>query len=102
MKFALPFEISFVFNYLESVTYFIWMSNAYQYLLVNHCPSFLGGGAFSTKNGVDPMGRSVEKPRTVEDVMDRSKPWQLSEVVDSVQCRLVNMPDSTDTSSKVC
>jgi WD40 repeat protein len=52
-------------------------------------------------NGVDPTGRSVEKPRTVEDVMDRTKSWQLSEIVDPVHCRLVTMPDSTDTSSKV-
>jgi hypothetical protein len=54
------------------------------------------------KIGVDPTGRSVEKPRTVEDVMDRAKSWQLSEIVDPVHCRLVTMPDSTDTSSKVC
>lgn len=53
------------------------------------------------KNGVDPTGRSMEKTRTVEDVTDRTKPWQLSEIVDAVQCRLVTMPDSTD-SSKVC
>ncbi|KAJ7977900.1 Topless-related protein [Quillaja saponaria] len=53
-------------------------------------------------NGVDPTGRSVEKSRTtIEDVIDRTKPWQLSEIVDPVQCRLVTMPDSTDTSSKV-
>ncbi|XP_027366106.1 topless-related protein 3-like isoform X6 [Abrus precatorius] len=52
-------------------------------------------------NGVDPMGRSVEKPRTVEDVIDRAKPWQLSEIIDPVQCRSVTMPDSTDSSSKV-
>ncbi|XP_047162512.1 topless-related protein 3-like isoform X1 [Vigna umbellata] len=53
-------------------------------------------------NGVDPMGRSVEKPRTVEDVIDRAnKPWQLSEILDPVQCRSVTMPESTDSSSKV-
>ena len=54
------------------------------------------------KNGVDPTGRNVEKPRIVEDAIDRTKPWQLSEIVDPVQCRLVTMPDSTDSSSKVC
>lgn len=58
--------------------------------------------AFSIKNGVDPMGRSAEKPRTVEDVIDRAKPWQLSEILDPVQCRSVTMPESTDSSSKVC
>lgn len=48
------------------------------------------------------MGRSVEKPRTVEDVIDRgNKPWQLSEILDPVQCRSVTMPESTDSSSKV-
>ncbi|KAJ1385596.1 WD40/YVTN repeat-like-containing domain superfamily [Sesbania bispinosa] len=52
-------------------------------------------------NGVDPMGRSVEKPRTVEDGIDRAKPWQLSEILDPVQCRSVTMPDSTDSFSKV-
>nr|POF11327.1 protein tpr1 [Quercus suber] len=36
-------------------------------------------------NGVDPNGRSMEKPRTMEDVTDRTKPWQLSEIVDAVQ-----------------
>ncbi|XP_019441183.1 PREDICTED: topless-related protein 3-like isoform X2 [Lupinus angustifolius] len=53
------------------------------------------------KNGVDPSSRSVEKPRTVEDAIDRTKPWQLSEILDPVQCRLVTMPDSTDSSIKV-
>ncbi|XP_061371961.1 topless-related protein 3-like isoform X2 [Gastrolobium bilobum] len=52
-------------------------------------------------NGVDPTGRNGEKPRTMEDVIDRTKPWQLSEIVDPAQCRLVTMPDSTDSSSKV-
>ncbi|GLT90187.1 hypothetical protein SLE2022_081330 [Rubroshorea leprosula] len=52
-------------------------------------------------NGVDPMGRSVEKPRTLDDAMDKTKPWQLAEIVDPVQCRLVTLPESTDASSKV-
>ncbi|EXB56799.1 Topless-related protein 3 [Morus notabilis] len=52
-------------------------------------------------NGVDPMVRGVEKPRTVDDVSDKAKPWQLTEILDPAQCRLVTMPDSTDTSSKV-
>ncbi|KAL5135926.1 Topless-related protein 3 [Glycine soja] len=52
-------------------------------------------------NGVDTTGQNAEKPRTVEDGVDRAKPWQLSEIVDAVQCRLVTMPDSTDSSSKV-
>lgn len=48
------------------------------------------------------MGRGMEKPRAVEDMVEKSKPWQLTEIVDTVQCRLVTMPDSGDTSSKVC
>lgn len=48
------------------------------------------------------MVRGVEKPRTVDDVSDKAKPWQLTEILDPAQCRLVTMPDSTDTSSKVC
>ncbi|KAL2661263.1 hypothetical protein AAZX31_03G213500 [Glycine max] len=55
----------------------------------------------AVKNGVDTTGQNAEKPRTVEDGVDRAKPWQLSEIVDAVQCRLVTMPDSTDSSSKV-
>ncbi|KAE9615942.1 putative transcription factor WD40-like family [Lupinus albus] len=52
-------------------------------------------------NGVDPLGRNLEKPRIVEDVIDRPKSWQLSEIVDPVQCRLAAMPDNIDPSSKV-
>ncbi|GMY21830.1 topless-related protein 3-like isoform X2 [Fagus crenata] len=52
-------------------------------------------------NGVETTGRSMEKPRTMEDVTDRTKAWQLSEIVDAVQCRLVSMPEGTDSSSKV-
>ncbi|KAE8678115.1 Topless-related protein 2 [Hibiscus syriacus] len=55
----------------------------------------------SPKNGVDPLGRSVEKPRVADDAIDKPKAWQLAEVVDSAQCRLVTLPDSTEASSKV-
>ncbi|KAL5068780.1 hypothetical protein RYX36_019667 [Vicia faba] len=51
-------------------------------------------------NGVDPMSRSVEKSRIVEDASDRTKPWQLSEILDPVQCRSVTLPDNTDSFSK--
>ncbi|KAL7003125.1 Topless-related protein 3, partial [Sarracenia purpurea var. burkii] len=47
-------------------------------------------------NGVDPMARSMEKPRSLEDVNDKTKPGQLAEIIDPVQCRVVAMPDSTD------
>ena len=33
------------------------------------------------KNEVDTTGQNAEKPRTVEDGVDRAKPWQLSEIV---------------------
>ncbi|XP_043815134.1 topless-related protein 3 isoform X2 [Manihot esculenta] len=52
-------------------------------------------------NGVDNLNRSMDKPRTVDDVIDKSKPWQLAEIVDPGDCRLVTLPDSTNTSSKV-
>ncbi|KAK4746150.1 hypothetical protein SAY87_012462 [Trapa incisa] len=52
-------------------------------------------------NGVDPIVRGMEKPRIVEEVVDKAKPWQLTEIVDTVQCQLVTMPDTTDTSVKV-
>ncbi|KAL8553899.1 hypothetical protein ACS0TY_002242 [Phlomoides rotata] len=52
-------------------------------------------------NGVDSMARSMEKPRVLDDVNDKVKPWQLTEIVDPVQCRMVTMPDSTDAAIKV-
>lgn len=60
---------------------------------------FLSNG-FLFKNGVDPASRNLEKPRTVDDI-DKTKPWQLTEIAESGQCRLVTLPDNTDTSSKV-
>ncbi|XP_007035675.2 PREDICTED: topless-related protein 2 isoform X3 [Theobroma cacao] len=52
-------------------------------------------------NGVEPMSRGIEKPRTLEDVSDKTKPWELTEIVDPSQCRTVTMPDNLDTASKV-
>ncbi|KAK6930217.1 WD40 repeat [Dillenia turbinata] len=52
-------------------------------------------------NGVDPIARSLEKPRVMEDASDKSKPWELTEIVEPIQCRVVTMPDSTDPNSKV-
>ncbi|KAE8684086.1 Protein TOPLESS [Hibiscus syriacus] len=51
--------------------------------------------------GVDPLGRSVEKPRVTDDAIEKAKAWQLAEIVDSAQCRLVTLPESTEASSKV-
>lgn len=44
----------------------------------------------------------MEKPRNLEDVTDKMKPVQLTEIVDAAQCRLVTLPDSADASNKVC
>ncbi|GMH10438.1 hypothetical protein Nepgr_012279 [Nepenthes gracilis] len=52
------------------------------------------------KSGVDATTRSIEKPRTMDDATD-IKPWQLTEIVDPVQCRLVTLPDVSDSVSKV-
>ncbi|KAE9465882.1 hypothetical protein C3L33_02208, partial [Rhododendron williamsianum] len=43
------------------------------------------------------MARSMEKPKTLDDVTDKSKPWKVAET----QCQLVVMPDSTDEAHKV-
>ncbi|KAK1547905.1 hypothetical protein Q3G72_010507 [Acer saccharum] len=54
-------------------------------------------------NGVDPSNRNMEKPRTMDDVnvIEKTKHWQLAEIAESGQCRLVTLPESTDSSSKV-
>ncbi|GFY94903.1 TOPLESS-related 2 [Actinidia rufa] len=52
-------------------------------------------------NGVDPVARSIEKARSLDDLTDKPKPWQLAEITDSIQCRLVALPDSTDAANKV-
>ncbi|KAE8725524.1 Topless-related protein 2 [Hibiscus syriacus] len=52
-------------------------------------------------NGVDPLGRSVKKPRVMDDAIDKAKAWQLAEIMDSAQYRLVTLPESTEASSKV-
>ncbi|CAL5413645.1 unnamed protein product [Camellia sinensis] len=53
------------------------------------------------KNGVDPMDRNMEKPKTLDDVTDKTKPWQLAEIIDPAQCRQVTMPDNMDAVNKV-
>ncbi|XVF28270.1 hypothetical protein REPUB_Repub15cG0015300 [Reevesia pubescens] len=52
-------------------------------------------------NGVELMRRGMEKPRNLEDVSDKTKTWELTEIVDPTQCRTVSMPDNLDTASKV-
>ncbi|THF96414.1 hypothetical protein TEA_015440 [Camellia sinensis var. sinensis] len=53
------------------------------------------------QNGVDPMDRNMEKPKTLDDVTDKTKPWQLAEIIDPAQCRQVTMPDNMDAVNKV-
>lgn len=53
------------------------------------------------QNGVDYTARSIEKQRSLDDVSDKSKPWELTEIVDPAQCRTVTMPDSIDSTNKV-
>ncbi|XVF62520.1 hypothetical protein PTKIN_Ptkin09bG0014900 [Pterospermum kingtungense] len=52
-------------------------------------------------NGVEPMSRCIEKPRNLEDVSDQNKTWELTEIIEPTQCRMVTMPDNLDTASKV-
>ncbi|XP_057429442.1 topless-related protein 2-like [Lotus japonicus] len=54
-----------------------------------------------TKNGFDSMARSTEKKRSFDDVSDRSRAWELAEIVDPVQCRMVTVPDSMGPLNKV-
>ncbi|GLT45730.1 hypothetical protein SLA2020_195400 [Shorea laevis] len=49
-------------------------------------------------SGVESIGRGNEKrPRNLEDVSDKSKPWELTEIVNPVQCRTVTTPDNLDS-----
>jgi hypothetical protein len=50
---------------------------------------------------VDPISRGVERQRSLDDVSDKTKPSDLVEIVERVQCRAVTMPDSTDPANKV-
>ncbi|KAK7329494.1 hypothetical protein VNO77_23664 [Canavalia gladiata] len=52
-------------------------------------------------SGVDSMARSIERKRSLDDVSDNSKAWELTEIVDPIQCRTVTMPDSIDPTNKV-
>ncbi|XP_011622359.1 protein TPR1 [Amborella trichopoda] len=52
-------------------------------------------------NGVDPSARSTDKPRVLDDIPEKAKPWELTEILDPILCRVVTMPDSTDPAGKV-
>ncbi|XP_044486596.1 topless-related protein 2-like isoform X2 [Mangifera indica] len=54
-----------------------------------------------TINGVESIARDIEKPRNLEDVSDKAKPWELTEIIDPIQCRAVTMPEGTNSACKV-
>lgn len=64
------------------------------------CAPWLTCG-FLFQNGVDSMARSMEKPRALDDANDKTKPWQLTEIMDPAHCRMVTLPDSADAANKV-
>lgn len=47
------------------------------------------------------MARSMEKRRSLDDVSEKNKRWELAEIVDPVKCRVVTMPESKDPANKV-
>lgn len=55
----------------------------------------------SVLNGIDAVGPSMEKPKILDDVTEKSKSWQLTEILDAAQCCLVTIPDNTDAPTKV-
>lgn len=52
-------------------------------------------------NGVDSMARSIEKQRSLDDVADKSKTCDLTEIADPGHCRVVTLPDTIDPTNKV-
>ncbi|XP_039136163.1 LOW QUALITY PROTEIN: protein TPR1-like [Dioscorea cayenensis subsp. rotundata] len=53
-------------------------------------------------NGGSPSSRGMEiKPRILEDLSDKAKQWELSEILDPLHCRVVPMPEGTEPASKV-
>jgi hypothetical protein len=55
----------------------------------------------SLQNGVDSMARSIEKQRSLDDVADKSKTCDLTEIADPGHCRVVTLPDTIDPTNKV-
>ncbi|XP_009611827.1 topless-related protein 3-like isoform X1 [Nicotiana tomentosiformis] len=51
-------------------------------------------------NRVDSVPRSMEKPRTLDDISDKTKP-HLTEILDKDQCRVISMPESLESGNKV-
>ena len=53
------------------------------------------------QNVGDSSIRSLDEQKSLVDVFDKSKPWELTEIVDPSKCRTVTLPDSADPSNKV-
>jgi hypothetical protein len=47
------------------------------------------------------MARSIEKQRSLDDVADKSKTCDLTEIADPGHCRVVTLPDTIDPTNKV-
>jgi hypothetical protein len=56
---------------------------------------------YSPQNGVDSVARSTEKQISLDDVANKSKTSDLTEIVDPVHCRVVTLPETTDPTNKV-
>jgi hypothetical protein len=56
---------------------------------------------YSPQNGVDSVARSTEKQISLDDVANKSKTSDLTEIVDPVHCWVVTLPETTDPTNKV-
>lgn len=45
--------------------------------------------------------KSTEKARSLDDVSDKAKLWELAEIIDPVQCRVVTIPGGMNPAKKV-
>nr|CAD1833272.1 unnamed protein product [Ananas comosus var. bracteatus] len=53
-------------------------------------------------NGGDSTSKNIDnKARISEELPDRAKPWELAEILNLQQCRVVTMPETPDPASKV-
>ncbi|TKY72557.1 Topless-related protein 2 [Spatholobus suberectus] len=66
---------------------------------IEHMDRSSPAGLPPSLSGVDSM--RIERKRSLDDVSDKSKGWESTEIVDPVQCRTVTMPDNMDPTNKV-
>ncbi|CAJ2653964.1 unnamed protein product [Trifolium pratense] len=52
-------------------------------------------------NGVDSVARGIEKQISLDDIANKSKTSDLTEIVDPGNCRVVTLPETTDPTNKV-